>query len=350
MKSIPPPLPKNVTVVHTAPSQTLVNGDNNQTAFMLGGLVALLLLILGLLILIASLMGSGDAASNQGSGDAGTGGDAGFIGETRGGADDGEANKDRDASQPNDSSANKPKAPSPHPESAPEHTPESTTAPATQSTNPEEESPEAGSESPENTSAAAEVEPKELPKGTRVIPLFSEPSATSAPTLESSNPFLDAGKASSIVFVIDKSSSMSEGLGRVIKALNEAIDKLGGDQEFQLIFFDDSPRQNPNFSGLLKATKRNKDAMAKWIKDAVSANGSTEPLAAVRIAIDLKPKRIVILSDGEFNPQYVETITQYNSPNPKERIRIDCIGLNEVVESLRQIAKQNGPGIYFQAR
>ncbi len=76
----------------------------------------------------------------------------------------------------------------------------------------------------------------------------------------------------------------------------------------------------------------------------MSASGGTEPLAAVMHAIALEPERIVILSDGEFDPSYVTQITEANSMDPKDRIRIDCIGLDEVVESLQQIAKQNGPG------
>lgn len=142
---------------------------------------------------------------------------------------------------------------------------------------------------------------------------------------------------------------MSQRLGRVINALNQAIDKLGPDQSFQVIFFDDVPRHPPKFSDMIEATKEKKKTIVEWIKG-INASGGTEPLDAVKIAIDFRPARIVILSDGEFNPQYVETIAQYNSGNPKERIRIDCIGLDEVVESLQQIAKQNGPGIYYQAR
>ena len=344
MKSVPPPLPKRFPIVERpAPMQTPINQDSNQTAFMIGGLVVLILLILGLLILIASLMKKVDSGETQ---DAGSGGEAGIIGEEHVGAARDEARKDKEASQPTDSSATEPNTQSSPRESAAE----TVATPATQSTKQEDVPPEPESESGESTSTATEAELEELPKGARVIPLFSEPSAVSAPTLEASNPFLDVGKANTIVFVIDKSSSMSDRLGRVIKALNQAIEKLHPDQSFQLIFFDDVPRLNPNTSGLLKATKRHKEAMAEWIKNYVSASGGTYPLDAVKMAIDLKPDRVVILSDGEFNPDNVESITHYNSTNRQKGIRIDCIGLDEVVESLQQIAKQNGPGIYYQAR
>lgn len=338
MKPVPPPLPKKVALVSTPKVKTQGVEGNQQTTLVLAGLATLLLLTLLLLILIASLTRTGDATSKQGEG---AGVDDGVMDEEQDNLVGGkpEVDKENDARLLNDSS---------QVEKTPRKAPPQSTTPAeTQPTNHSEETVE-GVSQPEAESR--EIEPDELPKGARVIPLFSEPSAGSAPTLETSNPFLDAGKANSIVFVIDKSSSMSQNFGRVIKALYQALESLSKDQSFQVIFFDDAPRQNPNFGGLVKATEKNKDAMKKWIEDHLRADGGTEPLAAVRLAIELRPKRIIILSDGEFNPEYVEAITQYNSRKSKGLIRIDCIGLNEVVESLQQIARQNGPGIYYQAR
>ncbi len=299
----------------------------------------LLLVMLVLLVLIASLTRTGDASVKQGKG---AGVETGVIGEEKDSSVDGgmsAAEKEDDAQLRNNSSQTEKESIEPPPQGSapPEALPTNHTEdPSTDKSKPETQSPE--------------VEPDEVPKGTRVIPLFSEPSAASAPTLETSNPFLDAGKANSIVFVIDKSSSMSQSFRRVIAALYQSIDRLSKDQAFQVIFFDDVPRQNPSFSSLVKATEKNKDAMKRWIDSHIMADGGTEPLAAVRLAIELRPNRIIILSDGEFNPEYVEEITKYNSSSPKPCIRIDCIGLNEVVESLQQIARKNGPGIYYQAR
>ncbi|MDX1928722.1 MAG: VWA domain-containing protein [Pirellulaceae bacterium] len=336
MKPVPPPLPKKAALVSAPQIKTQSVEGNHQTTLMLVGLAVLLLITLGLLILIVSLTRNGDGTSTQG---VGASIDAGTVGKEQGNTAGENVEVDKAVGPPNDSTQT-----DSNPVVAP---PQSTSPEETQPTKHSEETVEGVSES---EAEAHEVEPDELPKGARVIPLFSEPSAASAPTLETSNPFLDAGKANSIVFVIDKSSSMSQNFGRVINALNQAIDGLSEDQSFQLIFFDDAPRQNPNSRGLVKATKRNKDAMKKWVENHVTADGSTEPLAAVSLAIDLSPQRIIILSDGEFHPQYVEAITQYNYSTSQGHIRIDCIGLNEVVESLQQIARRNGPGIYYQAR
>lgn len=337
MKPMPPPLPKKVAIASAPQVKAQSPEDNHHTALMLAGLGTLVLLTLGLLILIVSLTRTSDGASTRGEG---AGVDAGVIGEEQDNLAGGkpEVSKQNDAPLRKDSSQT---------EKTPIEPPAQPTTVETQPTNRSADTVEGVSEP---VAESREVDPNELRKGARIIPLFSEPSAASAPTLETSNPFLDSGKANSIVFVIDKSSSMSQNFGRVIKALYQSLDRLSKDKSFQVIFFDDAPRQNPNFSGLVNATEKNKDAMKKWIEGHLRADGGTEPLDAVKLAIELCPQRIIILSDGEFNPEYVEKITQYNLSKPKDPIRIDCIGLNEVVESLQQIAQRNGPGIYYQAR
>lgn len=329
MKPVPPPLPKKVALRSVPEAQASNHAGNQQTALMLAGLVILVLFILGLLALIVNATKTGDSVAKAGEDEVV---DAGVIGEERfnSASVKAESNEGNDGRQPSEQSTTEGSASTiPQSETAAEKPTESAA---------------------ETRSTSEEVEMDELPKDARVIPLFSKPIAASAPTLETSNPFLDAGKANTVVFVIDKSSSMSESFGRVIKALNQSLDRLKEDQSFQLIFFDDAPRQNPSFSGLIKATKKNKQAMMKWVENHISADGGTEPLSAVSLAIDLMPKRIIILSDGEFNLEYVEIITQYNSRKSTDQIRIDCVGLNEVVESLQQIARRNGPGIYYQAR
>ena len=339
----------------TAPTSAS-NGDS-QSALMIGGLVAMLLLVLALLIAIASLMKRDSLGVGQ-SGEMGQAGDPGQEGGESGSTSsqgsaklgvEAEGDDDRESADANDSDSKA--TPNQEPVKEPT-TPEASAAGSIPPDSPEDKTPgaETDSETKEPPEEAEAALPAELPPGTRVIPLFSEPSAATAPKLEESNPFLEMGKANSVVFVIDKSSSMADRLARVISALDQAIEKLDPKQSFQLIFFDDVAHSHPQFTGLIRATKQNKEKMAAWVKSFVSPSGGTEPLEAALQAIAMKPDRIVILSDGEFNPAYVDSITQANSAGTKKPIRIDCIGLDEVVESLRQIAKQNGPGIYYQAR
>jgi len=352
VKSIPPPLPrKTPTESQLTPTTVSSTNGDSQSAMMIGGLVAMLLVVLGLLIVIATLMRrdavgagqSGEMGQAAGESDSAGNHDAAGIGVEP------DSPKDRESPDAKDTdSKSTPNEESLKDAAKPEEIPARSTS--TASDEDKTHGVETDSSQKKPPEEVPESLPAELPPRTRVIPLFSEPSAASAPLLEASNPFLDAGEADSIVFVIDKSSSMSGRLERVLTALREAIEKLNSKQSFQLLFFDSVPYQHPKLPGLVKATKQNKAEIFAWTNSLVTASGGTDPLAAILRAIELKPDRIVVLSDGEFNPSYVEAIASANSGKPNDRIRIDCIGLDEVVESLRQIAKQNGPGIYYQAR
>ena len=75
--------------------------------------------------------------------------------------------------------------------------------------------------------------------------------------------------------------------------------------------------------------------------------GGTNPMAPMSVAIDYRPERIVLLSDGEFDPTCSATITMMNKQYGKSA-RIDCVGLMENVLVLRDIAALNS-GTYYQA-
>jgi len=163
------------------------------------------------------------------------------------------------------------------------------------------------------------------------------------------NPFVGEGKkANSTIFVIDVSSSMlgDSRLPRVLNALHRAIDQLGEDQQFCVILFDTTYYVEPSVNGLIRATKRNKLLIQQWLQNA-PGGGGTNPMAAMPQAIGLGPERIVLLSDGEFDPTNIATITALNKQRSRPS-RIDCVGLIEEVLVLREIARENR-GVYYQA-
>lgn len=162
------------------------------------------------------------------------------------------------------------------------------------------------------------------------------------------NPFLGDGKpANSTVFVIDVSGSMQmpDRLPRVVKALSRAIDQLKPKQEFCVLLFDDFYYFNPKVE-LIAATKQNQELIQRWLNQP-PGGGGTNPMPAMEAAIQLQPERIVLLSDGEFDPSSAITITQLNQANQKPA-RIDCVGLMEQVLVLQEIANRN-QGVYYQA-
>lgn len=163
------------------------------------------------------------------------------------------------------------------------------------------------------------------------------------------NPFVGEGKpAASTVFVIDVSGSMQNPgkLPRVMNALSRAIDQLKENQKVCVLLFDDFYFSDPSLPGLVPANKKNRERIQLWLASP-QGGGGTEPMAAMTAAIALNPERIVLLSDGEFDPSNVQMITMLNSRQTKPA-RIDCVGLMEQVIVLQEIAKANR-GIYYQA-
>lgn len=161
------------------------------------------------------------------------------------------------------------------------------------------------------------------------------------------NPFLEASDAKSVVFVIDISGSMdgNSKLGRVMNSLIEAIESLKTDQRFMVILFDSRMQVNPQMRQLSRATPKVKMVAKTWL-NGVTSGGGTEPLDAMMHALQQRPERIVILTDGGFDPSYVDQITDANQ---RKSIRIDAIGLEEVVPMLQELARNNG-GVYYQAK
>jgi Mg-chelatase subunit ChlD len=163
------------------------------------------------------------------------------------------------------------------------------------------------------------------------------------------NPFVGEGKpAASTVYVIDVSGSMQrpDRLPRVMNALSKAIDQLKDNQKVCVFLFDNFYFSDPLLPGLVPATKKNQERIKAWLA-IPQGGGGTQPMAAMAEAIALNPERIVLLSDGEFDPTNVQTITMLNKRNTKPA-RIDCVGLMEQVIVLQEIAKAN-QGIYYQA-
>ena len=238
-------------------------------------------------------------------------------------------------------------------------TPQSLPIPASPATNePVVDSPN------ENTENAAEedeqIEPQSVPMLLTYQPKPPSRTKSSAGTSGTKrgseivasggrNPFIGEGpSAKSTVFVVDVSGSMQnpDRLPRVLASMNRAIELLKPIQKFAIILFDDQAYAFPNQLTLLSASNKNKQEAFAWL-NVTNGGGGTNPITGMDIAIGLAPERIVVLSDGEFDPYCVELIRNANSRN-RQPSRIDCVGLDEEVETLKEIAKQN-KGVYYQA-
>ena len=164
------------------------------------------------------------------------------------------------------------------------------------------------------------------------------------------SPLNVAPEVKSVVFVIDKSGSMSGNkIERTKQSLMNSLSRLEMAQSFSVILFDETAHPLNLINGRVKlspATRAN-IAKVKSQLDGVVAVGGTQPLDAVQVAISLRPELIILLSDGEFDPSLIEVITEFNH-RVRRNGRIDCVGLNEDVLTLREVAKRNH-GVYYQA-
>ncbi|QDT59385.1 von Willebrand factor type A domain protein [Stieleria bergensis] len=162
------------------------------------------------------------------------------------------------------------------------------------------------------------------------------------------NPLRVSEEMGSVVYVIDKSGSMS--LSRfqsVLKALKDSIDALDSQQMFAVLMFDTSAYEITQPS-LVSASDSVKQRTKRSL-DRVTPGGGTSPLGAVKIALDLSPDCVVILTDGEFDSRETEQITSYNRSRPK-LTRIHTIGLSEDMQTLETLARDNGHGVFTTAK
>lgn len=150
--------------------------------------------------------------------------------------------------------------------------------------------------------------------------------------------------AKSVVYVMDRSGSMSDTFPALQKELMRAIGSLGSDQQFNVIWFSDG-RPTELFERFRWATADNKRDAFDAIKSVVP-RGQTEPVEAVRRALQYKPDVMYLLSDGDFgdqNPRLLSTIARMNREGRTTIHTIlfvyDSMGEGERI--LRRIAETN---------
>jgi hypothetical protein len=145
--------------------------------------------------------------------------------------------------------------------------------------------------------------------------------------------------AKSIVYVVDRSGSMDQ-VGDFLKnELAKAVNKLNSTQKFNVIWFSDGDPYALSAT-LVQATEDNKQRLFRHLQD-VKFSGSTDPRAAIFKGLELKPELVYILTDGNFEPDFVQAITARNT----QKIRINAIGFvfpgGEGHSNLIKLTEQN---------
>ncbi len=159
------------------------------------------------------------------------------------------------------------------------------------------------------------------------------------------------------VFIVDCSRSMTGTKWEdASRELLSAVERLGADKSFYVIFFDGE--SHPMFDSkspetdLLPATDENLERFRQWLAT-VELGYHTRPTASVRFALTLKPHAIYLLSDGEFEDQTAALLREKNLVRQEGRrvpqAIVHTIGFHSRhgQQVLRRIAKEHGGRYVF---
>ncbi len=114
-----------------------------------------------------------------------------------------------------------------------------------------------------------------------------------------------------LVYIVNRSGSMTDALDIVKLELKRSIYELTDDQEFHVIFFSSGPPVEMPTRRLVNATDRNKQLGYEFI-DPIVAQGETDPSVALERAFACRPEVIYLLTDGEFDRGIVNLVKRLN--------------------------------------
>ncbi|MBN2584176.1 MAG: VWA domain-containing protein [Planctomycetes bacterium] len=147
------------------------------------------------------------------------------------------------------------------------------------------------------------------------------------------------GVASKIVFVVDRSGSMTDSIMYVKHELKRSIGVLKPNQQFFVIFYSSGPPKMMPVRQLLPATEANKQAAYEFIDNIVPI-GQTDPKDSLTEAFKLGPELIYLLTDGEFDKEIVGHIEKLNR-GKQVTVNTICFIYSNGEPILMEIANKN---------
>lgn len=151
------------------------------------------------------------------------------------------------------------------------------------------------------------------------------------------------------VYVFDRSSSMEGGLLSAAKReLIASLQALDGRHQFQIIFYNERPQLMPAVHGtaprMAFADEPGKRLAADYI-GGVFADGGTNHLQALDMALALKPDVIFFLTDAEepqMRPEELAMVRRLNRGTRINTIEFGVGGQKPVLNFLQVLAAENG--------
>lgn len=149
----------------------------------------------------------------------------------------------------------------------------------------------------------------------------------------------------SVVFVVDSSRSMNHPypppantrFKRVQLELVNTIGHMQPEQKFFIVFFNHEAIPMPA-NQLIAATPTSQQRYLRWMIG-MKADGKTNPVHAMLIALQLRPETIYLLTDGNLPPKVASVIREANG----QHVQINTIGFGDDAgeQVLQDIARQN---------
>lgn len=161
-------------------------------------------------------------------------------------------------------------------------------------------------------------------------------------------PFMGvSGNARRVVYIVDASGTMMTVFPSVKSQLRNALDILKPIQEFNIIIFRDENIHAFHGSRLQPATPAIKSQAFNWIDEAHAAGG-TNPMPAMRMAFQMKPELIYVLSDGFDAVDDLDAVArEFRQLNADGAVKVNTILIGaksdpRLVSVMRQIATDSG--------
>lgn len=153
------------------------------------------------------------------------------------------------------------------------------------------------------------------------------------------------GEARKIVYVVDRSGSMTDSIDYVKFELKRSIGELGEDTAFHIIFYSSGPPVEMPTRRLVAGTDRNRQLAFEFV-DGIIPQGETDPSKALERAFAVRPELIYLLTDGEFDKAIIGLVKRLNVG---DKITVHTIGFLYRMgeEVLKTIAEQNNGNYKF---
>ena len=169
---------------------------------------------------------------------------------------------------------------------------------------------------------------------------------------------LSGGDAKRIAFVVDASGSMIATFPVVTRELARSIGNLSPLQSYTVVFFQrDEAVSSPPADRMVAANPENLQRTMEWIRSAVIPSGRSNPLRALKQAMELDPEVIYLLSSnvtgsGQYSVDLDALLAQLdvlNPPDPvtgRRAVQINCIQFldPDPIDALKKIAEIHSGG------